>query len=69
MPETEHWEPVVKDHEVVLETDGLTVEQRVDRLELICRDFSLDLTSTHGSKARGYGPIRHLLVQRGWLRV
>lgn len=67
MTDNDRWTPTVVDHEVVMEQE-LTDAQRIDRLELIVADMSLHVTASFGSRARSTAAIRHLLVERGWLR-
>ena len=68
MKTAEHWEPEVVDGLVVIADEPLTDAERIDRLERIINDLSIDLTAHGGGYVRRRGAIQHLLKSRGWFR-
>ena len=67
MAERKHWEPQVVDGQVVIDRE-LTTEERLDRLERIANDVTIDLTAHGGGNIRRHAAILHLIMQRGWFR-
>jgi hypothetical protein len=64
--ERKRWEPEVVDHRVVMSETPLTDAERIDRLEQIVHELSMDLVVHGGSVVRGRAAIIHLTTERGW---